>query len=345
MAETVDRGRPWLAPLFVGAIGFAALTWISQRNYLLFHSLVELFSVVVGACLFLVAWHSRHRLQNGYFAVLAMAYLPVSAIDLAHTLAYKGMGVFPWATANLPTQLWIAARATEASALVLAPVFAARTVSARRALWAYGALGVALLAAIFAGVFPACFVEGRGLTPFKKGMEYAISGTLVLAAWGLLRRARFFDRTSLAMLVAATVTTVFAELAFTFYVSVFGLSNLVGHLLKFVSFWLVYLVLVRTAIEEPVDLLFAQLKRREAELSEEKARLQQALEQVRTLEGLIPICSGCKKIRDDKGYWREVELYVRERTGAEFTHGLCPDCVERLYPEFAGQLGKHRQGG
>jgi len=63
--------------------------------------------------------------------------------------------------------------------------------------------------------------------------------------------------------------------------------------------------------------------------------LQNALTQVRTLSGLLPICSSCKRIRDDAGYWRQVEEYLSLHSDAEFTHGICPDCLARLYPELA----------
>lgn len=63
-------------------------------------------------------------------------------------------------------------------------------------------------------------------------------------------------------------------------------------------------------------------------------QLSQALEQVRTLRGIVPICANCKKIRDDAGYWQQVEVYVREHTEAEFSHGLCPECIRSLYPEM-----------
>ncbi|MDZ4165774.1 MAG: hypothetical protein U1C55_11670 [Smithellaceae bacterium] len=62
--------------------------------------------------------------------------------------------------------------------------------------------------------------------------------------------------------------------------------------------------------------------------------LKDALARIKTLRGMIPICSGCKKIRDDQGYWEAVEVYVMEHSEAEFSHGLCPECVQRLYPEF-----------
>ena len=59
--------------------------------------------------------------------------------------------------------------------------------------------------------------------------------------------------------------------------------------------------------------------------------LQAALANVKTLRGLLPICASCKKIRDDKGYWNQIEFYIRERSDASFTHGICPECAEKLY--------------
>lgn len=64
------------------------------------------------------------------------------------------------------------------------------------------------------------------------------------------------------------------------------------------------------------------------------AELKLALENVKTLQGLLPICASCKNIRDDNGYWHQVESYVREHTDAQFSHGICPDCARKLYPEI-----------
>lgn len=75
------------------------------------------------------------------------------------------------------------------------------------------------------------------------------------------------------------------------------------------------------------------------ELHKRNLALEEARDRVRTLKGLLPICCSCKKIRDDRGYWEQIEVYVRDRTDADFTHGVCPDCVERLYPGY----GKKRE--
>ncbi|MBI4966291.1 MAG: hypothetical protein HY913_23635 [Desulfomonile tiedjei] len=63
-------------------------------------------------------------------------------------------------------------------------------------------------------------------------------------------------------------------------------------------------------------------------------QLEHALSEVKTLSGLIPICSACKRIRDDKGYWNQIESYIRDHSDAEFSHSICPDCQQRLYPDL-----------
>jgi len=62
--------------------------------------------------------------------------------------------------------------------------------------------------------------------------------------------------------------------------------------------------------------------------------LQKALSEVKTLRGLIPICSHCKKIRDDKGYWNQIESYIHKHSDAEFSHGICPECAQKYYPDM-----------
>ena len=64
------------------------------------------------------------------------------------------------------------------------------------------------------------------------------------------------------------------------------------------------------------------------------SELQQAMSEVRVLSGLLPICALCKRIRDDKGSWNQIEAYIQDHSEAEFTHGLCPECAEKLYPGF-----------
>ena len=76
-------------------------------------------------------------------------------------------------------------------------------------------------------------------------------------------------------------------------------------------------------------------KAREAELAEKNRELEQTLKEIKVLRGLIPICATCKKIRDDQGYWQQLEIYIGQRSEAQFSHGICVDCMKHLYPQFA----------
>ncbi|BBO66639.1 hypothetical protein DSCA_05690 [Desulfosarcina alkanivorans] len=76
-------------------------------------------------------------------------------------------------------------------------------------------------------------------------------------------------------------------------------------------------------------------KIQDQEMKELVFKLQKALEEIKTLRGIVPICANCKKIRDDKGFWDHVEIYVAKHTDAQFSHGICPSCVKSLYPEFS----------
>jgi hypothetical protein len=80
--------------------------------------------------------------------------------------------------------------------------------------------------------------------------------------------------------------------------------------------------------------LLNHLDKSEHERSLLVAELQNALARIKVLDGLLPICAACKKIRDEDGHWHQIENYIRARSAAEFSHGLCPDCAQKLYPEY-----------
>lgn len=77
-------------------------------------------------------------------------------------------------------------------------------------------------------------------------------------------------------------------------------------------------------------------KRKEVEADRERLiqKLQEAHDKIKILRGILPICASCKKIRDDKGYWNQIESYIRDHSEAKFSHGICPDCAKKLYPEL-----------
>ena len=94
----------------------------------------------------------------------------------------------------------------------------------------------------------------------------------------------------------------------------------------------------RDNLEELVEERTADLKKAKERSDNLVIELEKALEEVKTLQGFLPICSHCKKIRDDQGYWNQVEEYISSHSGAQFSHGICPDCLRELYPKVANRV-------
>ncbi|MGC9400660.1 MAG: MASE3 domain-containing protein [Anaerolineae bacterium] len=273
-------------PLLIG-MGLIVGLWLSRRySYLLFHTLVEGFSIIVAVAIFVIVWNTWDLAEQSYLQFLGIAFLFVGGLDLVHTLAYKGMGVFPEYEADLPTQLWIATRYVQSLSLLIAAAFLQRRKPPRRLLVGlYVLLVIVLLTLIFTRRFPSCYVDGQGLTNFKIVSEYLISFILCLAVWRLYRQRHAFTVDVFPWLVASMVLTIVSELSFIFYASVYGFFNLTGHILKLFAFLCLYHAIVETGLRKPYALLFHNLQKQneqlEAEITERK-RAENALRESET---------------------------------------------------------------
>ncbi|MEO5351716.1 MAG: ATP-binding protein [Magnetococcus sp. XQGC-1] len=254
----ISSSSRWV-PFSLAILALAGVTATAFYNYLLFHNLAEIFSVVIGFGFFVVIWNGRHFLNNHFLLFLGIAFLFISGLDLIHTLDYKGMSVFSDQNADHPPQLWIAARSLEALSFLGAFLFIKRPLRAEWALLAFAGITALLLATIYWwNIFPTCFVDGVGLTDFKKNSEYFICLLLLGGIWLLYRHRAQFDPGTYRWLLWAMTATIGSELAFTFYVGMHDLSNLVGHLLKILAFYWFYRAIVETALTKPFSLLFRE---------------------------------------------------------------------------------------
>lgn len=262
-----DKRIRYAAAAGVFALVMLGLYLTRIRSYLLFHGIVEIFSIVVAAGIFAIAWNSREHLDNNYLLFVGIAYLFVAFIDLLHTLAYEGMGVFTSSGVNLAAQLWIVARYMQAFTLLIAPVFLGRRLRAGLVFAVYsGVTALALLSIFYWKVFPTCFVAGKGLTTFKTVSEYVICLAFALSIGFLVSRRDYFQDDILWLLVGSIILMIAAELSFTFYRHPYGFVNYLGHVFKLLSFYLVYRAVIVTGLSRPVDLLFGNLKKSEEEL-------------------------------------------------------------------------------
>ncbi len=240
-------------------------------NYLAFHVLAELVSVTVAFAALIVATTSQTFKRNDFLVYIAIAMGWCALIDLAHTLVFRGMGLLPGNSANPATQLWVGARYLQALGMATAPWFLRRQVRAGVAHLAFGLATVGIIGTVSSGHFPDAYVDGQGLTPFKVYSEYVIILLFVAALARMWRSAARIPQPVLLSLTTALVAMILSEFSFTRYVGVYATANMVGHLLKIVATWFVFLALIYWSLRTPYSLL--ERSTGALEKSEERFRL------------------------------------------------------------------------
>ena len=130
-----------------------------------------------------------------------------------------------------------------------------------------------------------------------------------------------------------------------FHVAVFKTGNFFEELIPvndLHELWMrivtVTVVLLASGIAQYMANKITRAYEKERELNK---KLEDSINEIRILRGILPICASCKKIRDDKGYWNQIEEYLEQHSEAQFSHGLCPECTEKLYPEFTKKHSKN----
>lgn len=441
--------------LFTISLFFLSLTPL--YSFLLFHTISEFYSIIIAGTIFVIVYNLKDKIEQGYLTFLAISYLYVGVIDFFHTLAYKGMNIFIGFDTNLPTQLWISARYMESVSFFLALHFINKKINFNKIQLIYFFVTIFLFLFIFVfKIFPDCYIEGLGLTPFKIYSEYLICLILFFSLLKIRTKRSEFPINTFNYVQFGIITTILAEFSFTKYIGVYGFFNFLGHIFKIVSFYCIYRAIIITALKEPFSLLWLKLKEAFIKLNTyvelldlvfvvidrdknivlinenganklgymkeeligknwiellipddekekynqifddiiaEKAEavqvieynifkkdktkrvfawhntalkdaennivgivcageditdkklydenreklikeLEESLKKIRRLEGLIPICAECKKVRTDEGYWVMVESYLKEISGMEITHGMCPNCYEKYKREI-----------
>ena len=263
------------AAILLGVLLLAGLYGTSLINYLLFHSLVELFTIVVAAGIFMITWNARGYLNNNYLLFIGVAAIFIAFLDVFHTLSYQGMGVFADRSANTATQMWVAMQYLQGLTLLIAPFFIGRKLKIRLQLVVYLLISGLLLGSIFYWhIFPIAYVQGSGLTVFKKASEYLIVLFFLASIGILLRKRQEFDPFVLRFLILFLAFTIASEIAFTEYVSVYGGANLIGHLLRLAAFFFLYKAIIEPGLVRPYAILLRDLQHSEESLREQAAALQ-----------------------------------------------------------------------
>lgn len=251
-------------------------------HYLLFHTMAELFAIVVSLSIFILTWTSSRYLVNGYLIVLGGAYGAIGLIDIFHTLTFQGMNLFPGVSTNYPTQFWLTARYLEAIALLLAPLLIARRPRFGLVSMGFAVAALAACTAVMLQWFPATFVDGVGLTPFKVASEYVIIAMMVVAFVLLYRCRRQFEERTFLLLAGSLWLAVATEVCFTRYAGFYDFTNALGHYLRFLSVALAFIAVVLSGVRQPLELIFREMDEHKRLLVDLNEKLAKSEERYRT---------------------------------------------------------------
>ncbi|MGE5514347.1 MAG: MASE3 domain-containing protein [Bacteroidota bacterium] len=325
----------------VAAFGLfgVAMCALWATNFLLFHTLAELMSVVVAFAAAVVAWYSRDWIGRNYLLLLGAGQFFVGCIDIVHTLGYKGIHIFQANGGNLSTQLWLSARALEATTFLMAVWAPQRRYNVVAVVGGLAVVAAALVAAAFANVWPATFVEGVGVTPVKTGAELVLVGVFAAVLLRLRGRSADFDPAVYRLLVLSVSAKLLTELVFSSYSDLFGMVNLFGHMFKIVGAWLLLRAVVDSGLRRPQSLIFGALARERA-LSGEVALHARTLDAVldATLAPVLMIDGGGQIRFASRAAEQFLERGTRELTGRSWREAGLPEALMLPLEALAQQV-------
>ena len=263
---------------------------VGRSNFLLAHMLVEGWSVLVAFLMFVLVVQTRRYVEDGFLLFIGVAYAAVAVLDSVHALCYPGMGVIPRADSLPSVRLWGAARLVQALSLLLAPWLSRRYRLRMAPLIAvFGTVVVLALSMVFApDVFPRRFMQGQGLIRFGIGGESLVSVLLFCAAIVVYRERRRLGPELAQPLIASILCTIGAELPLAIRGYCAGGWPILGHVLKAVSFYILYRALVVRGLHEPFklkEIAEVSLRRNREKLRQSLVLLHEALEA--TADGLL----------------------------------------------------------
>lgn len=278
-----------------------ALIPIAQFSVPLFHTLVELFAIAIALIAFVVAWNTYSLAKNNYLLLLGCGYLCVALLDLAHTLTFSGFPVFSNLTSNVTINFWIVSRFFEAIILLVAPLAIYQRIQPTTTLLSLFLLLAISFAIVIAELLPLMYIEGQGPTSAKITAEFIVVAILIGALFTLYNERKKLDGNIRYLIDISIVFTIAAELSFTLYTDLQGFMLIVGHFLKLLSFWAVYVVLIESSLKHPFKMLTREANTYDAVPDE-------------------------AVIIDSKGKVRQVNKAVREQTDLSTEQCLMMHC-------------------
>lgn len=262
------------------------LFFLSEVNYPVFHTLIEMVSIVLGLSLMLISLGTMKLCSNNYFQFLAIIFGLVGVLDLFHVLSYKGINLFN-SGVNMSIQLWVIARGYECFMLSISNAYANKKFNWYK-IFAINTLVIIIFifTIVVLRTFPVCYIDGYGITDFKKIIEIATVFGYLIAIIRVWRSKTSIFSDNKVNLTKSIILKILSSLAFIMYWDAFGHFNFYGHLFKALSYYYGFKVIFIYTVVNPYTILFEQLNNKIIELKKTNNELIKAKDKVQSTEDL-----------------------------------------------------------
>jgi len=247
-----------LVSTLITPLSIICLLFIIELNssYLMFHFFAESFAVFTALCLGIIVYYTFPITKNRYLQFIGIGYFIIAILDMMHLLSFPGMPFFGKQTLNTNLSFWVLARLFEACLLLASTSKYIYKVSVKVVISCFSF--IAFLILYIAWFEPlTLYIAGQGITPLKTYFELLVVILLIVAFIANNKYKPQWHTPTYWEIQVAIVLTILAELCFIFYINGEGFFNLLGHCLKFLSFWFIFIAVIKRTLQQPIDLLQA----------------------------------------------------------------------------------------
>lgn len=259
--------------LHVISIGIIFI-FLSYKNYFLFHTTVEIFGAVISFGFFIVSTNTYKINENDFLKFLGIGYAFVGILDLIHAFSYDNMQIFTIASINMVAQFWEAARIFELATVLISTVFIYKKIrNANYLLIVFiylAAFALLVLDVLYFKILPVYRTESNGLTQYKIITDYIVSLGFLISVIIFYKFRKVMDKSMFIYIEISLILKVIFQILFTMYVNDNDIPNIVGHVLKVLSFYFIYKGIVVNGLQRPFDNMINYLDMADSSLREKE---------------------------------------------------------------------------
>ena len=255
-SRPVIKKNEYIKTITTLTIFVICLVFIYSKNNLLFHNVVEIFIIIIAFSILIIALNNYDISRDHIFMFLGVAFGFVGGFQLLHIVIYSNISIFGENTMNLAIQVWIVSSYIQAFSIIIATIMKNKPINFYIVIIVYTLISSLSLLAIFQwNIFPVCYSNESGITMFKIVNEYIISFILLLSLILTVRRKKDFDTNVYYFIIISFSTLIASEISYANYTYIYNVFNMIGHILKMISFFFVYKAFVVINIKIPFQLL------------------------------------------------------------------------------------------